>query len=84
MGRVRRVVVVGRTFKNPFPFSYVKFHSTIKVDYELSEEAEWGKTCRWEMRVVTEVIITPLRGKYLTEAGLLGSSSGYHEPRRKP
>ena len=53
-----------------------------KVGYKLSEESEWGKTCRWETRVVTEVRITLLRGKYLTEIGLLGSSLGYHEPRR--
>ena len=54
----------------------------VKIDYKLTKESEWGKTCRWETRVVTEVRITLLRGKYLTETGLLGNSSSYHEPRR--
>ena len=82
MGGVWKVVVVGWTFKTPFPFSYVSLILMVKVGYELSEEAEWGKKCRWETHVVTKVRITPLRGKYLTRAGFLGSSLGYHEPRR--
>ena len=83
MGRVWRVAVVGRTFKNPFPFPSISLTLWLKLVTNLREEMEWGKTIRWELRVDIEVRIPPpFRGKYLFEVGLLGSSLGYHEPRR--
>ena len=46
---------------------------------------DWGKTIGWgKLQKDTKVRITSLRGKYLLEAGLSGSSLGYREPRRKP
>ena len=53
----------------------------VKVGYKIKKGNGVGeKKIRWELRVDTEVRITPLRGKYLIEARLSGSSSGYPEP----
>ena len=37
-----------------------------------------------KLQIDIEVRITPLRGKYQLKQDSLGSSSRYHEPRRKP
>ena len=77
----RGLMLLAGYLKPPFPFP---FPLKISLEYEyiiqMSKERS-GETKQTGTLIRTKVIFTPLRGKY-PEAGISGSSSEYHEPRR--